>query len=124
MFMPEAFAQLGYIELNTVGMGTIENDGSRLVAGGRWKLSGIYEAKLTRNRASADCARHKAFEQVRGDTLRAGLEARAKVLDAALPEAEKILAATNADFEARRATAQEATATRLRVEVSDCREAS
>ena len=116
LFAPEAFAQLGYIELNTVGMGTIENDGTRFVGGLRWRLSGIMEGSATRSRASADCARHRALEQVRGDTLRAGLEARGKVYEQAIPEAEKILAATNADFEAHRATAQEATATRLRVE--------
>lgn len=116
LFAPEVFAQLGYIELNTVGMGTVENDGTRFVGGVRWRLSGIFEGNATRDRASADCAKHRAFEQVRGDTLRAGLEARGKVYDQAIPEAEKILAATNADFAARRATAQEATATRLRVE--------
>lgn len=119
LFAPEVFAQLGYIELNSVSMAgspTIDNDGTRFVGGVRWRLTGIMEGSATKARASADCARHRAFEQVRGDTLRAALEARAKVYDAAIPEAEKILAATNADFEARRATAQEATATRLRVE--------
>ena len=121
LFAPELFAQLGYIELNTVsdapGPGPdIDNNGTRFVGGVRWRLTGIYEGMVTRNRASADCDRHRAFEQVRGDTVRAGLEARMKVYEAALPEAEKILAATNADFQARRATAQEATATRLRVE--------
>lgn len=116
---PEVFAQLGYIELNTVSMATgpdIDNDGSRFVGGVRWRLSGLMESSATKARAAADCARHRAFEQVRGDTARAALAARAEVYDAALPEAEKILAATNADFAARRATAQEATATRLRVE--------
>ena len=118
LFAPQAFAELGYIELNSVSMGaspTVE-DGSRFVGGLRWRISGIMEGSATKQRASADCARHRAFEQVRGDTLRAGLEARAKVYEAALTEAGKILATTNADFEARRATAQEATATRLRVE--------
>lgn len=125
LFAPQVFAQLGYIELNSVSMAgspDVENDGTRFIGGVRWRLSGIMEGTATRSRASADCARNKAFERVRGDTLRAALEARGKVYEAALPEAEKILAATNADFEARRATAQEATATRLRVE--DLRRAS
>ena len=119
LFAPEVFAQLGYIELNSVSMSgspDVESDGTRFVGGVRWRLSGIMEGSATKARASADCAKHRAFDQVRGDTLRAGLEARGKVFDAAIPEAEKILAATNADFEARRATAQEAMATRLRVE--------
>ena len=118
LFAPQVFAELGYIELNSVSMGSAPavEDGSRFVGGVRWRISGLMEGSATKQRASADCARHKAFEQVRGDTLRAGLEARAKVYEAASPEADKILAATNADFAARRATAQEATATRLRVE--------
>jgi hypothetical protein len=119
LYAPEVFAQLGYIELNSVsqaGSADIDNNGTRFIGGLRWRLTGILEGNATKARASADCAKHRAFEQVRGDTLRAGLEARAKVYEAALPEADKILAATNADFEARRATAQEAMATRLRVE--------
>jgi hypothetical protein len=119
LFAPEVFAQIGYIELNSVSMSgspDVESDGTRFVGGVRWRLSGLMEGSATKARASADCSRHKAFEQVRGDTIRAALEARGKVYEAAMPEAEKILAATNADFEARRATAQEAMATRLRVE--------
>jgi hypothetical protein len=119
LFAPEVFGQVGYIELNSVsGMGSpdLETDGTRIVGGVRWRLSGILEGSATRDRASADCTRHRALEAVRGDTMRAAFEARGKVYEAAIPEAEKILAATNADFEARRATAQEATATRLRVE--------
>ncbi|MBA3397752.1 MAG: hypothetical protein H0T89_34330 [Deltaproteobacteria bacterium] len=119
LFAPELFAQLGYIEQSTLSAmpdPMVDTDGTRFVGGVRWRLSGIREATLTRGRAAADCTRHRAFERVRGDTLRAALEARAKVLDDAMLQAEKILAATNADFEARRATAQETTATRLRVE--------
>ena len=120
MYAPEVFAQVGYIELNSVSSSgstpEVDNNGSRFVGGVRWRLSGILEGSATKDRAAADCAKHRAFEQVRGDTIRAALEARGQVLDAALPEADKILAATNADFEARRATAQEAMATRLRVE--------
>ena len=125
LFAPEVFGQVGYIELNSVSMAgspDVETDGTRFVGGVRWRLTGIMEGSATKSRAAADCARHRAFDQVRADTLRAALDARAKVYEAALPEAEKILAATNADFEARRATAQEATATRLRVE--DLRRAS
>lgn len=119
LYAPEAFAQIGYIELNSVsqaGSPDIDNNGTRFVGGLRWRLSGILEGNATKARAAADCAKHRAFEQVRGDTIRVALEARGKIYEAALPEAEKLLAATNADFEARRATAQEAMATRLRVE--------
>ena len=120
LFAPELFAQLGYIELNTLGGGAvgpdIDNNGTRFVGGVRWRLTGIYEGIATKSRASADCARYRASEQLRDGTVRDALVARMQIYQAALPEAEKILAATNADFEARRATAQEAMATRLRVE--------
>jgi hypothetical protein len=82
----------------------------------RYRLSGIYEGTATRGRAKADCRRHRAFEQVRGETTSRALAARLKVLATALAEAEKILKSDEADFAARRMTAQEATATRVRVE--------
>jgi hypothetical protein len=53
---------------------------------------------------------------VRSQTIYRALEARVKVYETAMTEAEKTLAQSNSDFEARRITAQEATATRLRVE--------
>ncbi|MDQ3369968.1 MAG: hypothetical protein M3680_31500 [Myxococcota bacterium] len=119
LFSPEVFAQLGYIELSTISMmpdPAFESDGTRFVGGVRWRLSGIYEGIVTKQRAKADCERYTALAGLRGSTLHAALGARAKVLDDAIVEAEKILKTTNADFVARRATAQEATATRLRVD--------
>ncbi|HWO19380.1 MAG TPA: hypothetical protein VNO30_11410 [Kofleriaceae bacterium] len=112
---PEVFAQFGQIESPSV---VSVSDGSslRFLGGVRWSLSGVYEGLVLRARAKADCRRHQAFEHVRGETLYRALEARAKVLEEALPQAEKLLAQATADFEARRSTAQEATATRLRVE--------
>jgi hypothetical protein len=88
----------------------------RITAGLRYKLSGIYEGILTKKRAKADCKRHEALEQVQGDTTYRALEARAAVLDDAMAKADKMLDAANADLDKRRATAQEVTATRLRVD--------
>lgn len=117
MIAPELFGQFGRIEQASSSTLPAADPGAvRVIGGLRWRLSGIYEGLATRGRAQADCRRHRAFEQVRGETLHRALAARAKVLEEALPEAEKLLAQAAADFEARRATAQDATATRLRVE--------
>ncbi|HWU88250.1 MAG TPA: hypothetical protein VN253_13275 [Kofleriaceae bacterium] len=114
---PEVFGQFGRIEQATSStLPTVDPGNLRFIGGLRWRLSGIYEGVATRDRAAADCRRHRALEQVRSETLYRALEARAKVIEDALPEAEKLLAQAAADFEARRANAQEATATRLRVE--------
>ena len=117
MFAPEVFGQFGKIEQASTSVQPAVDAGStRFIGGVRWRLSGIYEGAATRARAKADCRRHTALEQIRGETLYRALEARAKVIDGAMQEAEKILGQVGADMEARRTTAQEATATRLRVE--------
>jgi hypothetical protein len=114
---PEVFGQFGRIEQpSSSTLPAADPGGLRVIGGLRWKLSGIYEGAATRGRAAADCRRHRAFGAVRGETLYRALEARAQVIEAALPEAEKLLAQATADLEARRSTAHEATATRLRVE--------
>lgn len=116
-FSPELIGALGYVEqpLSSTVPDTIQK-GVRITAGLRWRLSGIAEGVATRGRASADCRRHKAFDQVRGETASRAIAARIAVLDKALAEAEKILRTDEADFAARRTTAQEATATRVRVD--------
>ena len=114
---PEVFVQYGRVDQAESSSSPTADPGSlRLIAGLRYRLTGIYEGLALRGRAAADCRRHQAFEAVRGEPLHRALEARAKVLDDALPEAEKLLAQATSDFEARRLTAQEATATRVRVE--------
>jgi hypothetical protein len=113
---PELIGSLGYVEQPPASVAPDGQKGLRLIAGVRYRLSGIYEGLATRNRAKADCRRHQAFEQVRGETASRAISARVKVLDDALREAEKILKTDETDFAARRTTAQEATATRVRVE--------
>jgi hypothetical protein len=115
---PELISTVGYVEQPPAAatpQATSEK-GLRLIAGVRYKLSGIYEGSATRARAKADCQRHRAFEQVRGETTSRAIAARVAVLDDALKQAEKLLKADEDDFAARRTTAQEATATRVRVE--------
>jgi len=114
---PQVFSEFGYIEQSIASTNPdLQGNGLRLVAGLKYQLTGLYEGPVIEHHAKADCRRHQALEQVRGETLYRALDARRKVLDAALVEADKLLAAVTADLEARRTTAQEATATRLRVE--------
>jgi hypothetical protein len=113
---PEVFAQYGRIEQASSAGPTVDPGTLRFIGGIRYRLTGLYEGFATLGRAKADCRRHQAFEAVRTETVYRALEARAKVLEGALPEAEKMLSQVNADFEARRTTAQEANALRIRVE--------
>jgi hypothetical protein len=117
LFAPQIFGDIGRIEqASSSTQPAIEQGSVRFIGGLRWRLSGIYEGVTVRSRAKAECKRHTALEQIRGETLYRAFEARAKVIDGALPEAEKLMASVGADMDARRTTAQEATATRLRVE--------
>ena len=114
---PSLEGHFGYVEQSPT---SVTPDASttnlRLIAGMRYRLTGIYEGLATRAHGDADCRRHRALERVRGETMARALAAKARVIDDALGEAETILALTAADAEARRTTAQEATATRLRVD--------
>jgi hypothetical protein len=117
LFAPTVYGQFGLVEQSAGAVAPdTQSGGLRLILGMRVSLDGIYKGLATRDRARADCRRHTALEQVRGETTYQALDARVQVLDKALVESEKILAETSKDFEARRTTAQEATATRLRVE--------
>jgi hypothetical protein len=114
---PELIGSLGYVEQPPAAINPdVTQKGLRLIAGVRYRLSGIYEGIATRNRARADCRRYRAFAKLRGETTSRAIAARLAVLDRALVEAESILKRDEADFAARRTTAQEATATRVRVE--------
>ena len=114
---PELIGSIGYVEQPSAdAIPDASQKGLRLIAGVRYSLSGVYEGFATRGRAKADCRRHRAFEQVRGETTSRAIAARLRVLDDALREAEQILRTDERDFAARRVTAQEATATRVRVD--------
>ncbi|MBA2543914.1 MAG: hypothetical protein H0V17_30000 [Deltaproteobacteria bacterium] len=117
LMAPEAFMSVGRIEQSSQSVQPGDQPGDlRFIGGVRWSLSGVYEGVQRRGRARAECKRHTALEQIRGETLFRAFEARAKILDGALPEAEKIGKSVAADLEARRLGVQEATATRLRIE--------
>lgn len=117
LFAPELFASFGYVDqAGTIDIPDSTSDDLRVTAGLRVGLSRMYQGLLTRKRATADCRRNTALGQVQGETTYRALEARARVLEDALDQAEKILAEADADLDARRATAQEVFATRLRVD--------
>ena len=113
---PELIGIFGYVEQSPTMISPSATSTLRAIGGVQYKLSAIYEGLATRDHAHADCRRHLALTQIRGETSARALAARARILDDALVEADKILAQVDADLEARRTTAQEATATRLRVE--------
>lgn len=117
LLAPELFAAVGYVDQPaTVDVPDETSDDVRVTAGVRVGLSRMYQGLVTRKRARADCRRNTALGQVQGETTYRALEARARVLEDALDQAEKILAEADADLDARRQTAQEVFATRLRVD--------
>jgi hypothetical protein len=112
---PQLLAVFGYVEQPPSQVAP-SSSALRFIGGINYRLTGVYEGFATKDHAHADCRRHRALEQVRGETASRALAAKAKVLDEALAEADRLIQASEADFEARRTTAQEATAMRLRVE--------
>lgn len=114
---PELFGQFGYIEqpafAETPGTDT---SNLRVLGGMRYSITNIFAGSATKSRAAADCRRHRAIATVRGGTEATAITARLRVLDEAQGEADRILAQVTADLEARRVTAPEALATRLRVD--------
>jgi hypothetical protein len=118
LMWPELFGSFGYIDQPAVVDLVPESSSNnlRLTAGVNLSLSGVYQGLQTRGRASAECRRHRALDQVEGAMVARALTARVEELEKAMPAADKILAQANADFAARRATAQDVNATRLRVD--------
>ena len=113
---PELFGTIGWVEGADTTTSIASTNQARLIAGVRIKVGGIYQGMVTRDHARADCRRHQAIDQVVGASQYVALQARVKAIEDALPEAQKYLTDDLADLEARRANAQDVTATRLRVE--------
>jgi len=114
---PELFGTFGYMkQADEDGFGDpILTTGPRLTAGVRYRLTGILEGSATRGRARAECDRHRALGRVQGASTYGAVAARAKLLDAALPEAEQILGKLTGDVKEKLATEQELVAMRLRL---------
>jgi hypothetical protein len=117
LFAPEVFASYGYLDQGViVTIPEASGDDARLTAGVAYRLSGILEGMAVKSRARADCQRHLALSRLQRATVYRGLAARARILDDAVERADRILEMIDRDFKQRRATAQEVTATRLRVD--------
>lgn len=131
LYAPELFGQFGYIEQPAFAVtpgATTSN--LRAIGGIRWSLTNIIAGSATSSLADADCRKHKALvklKQITGAVHGApsaplaiaaarALAAKLRVYDEAQPEAEKYLAGITADLEAKRTTAPEAIAMRLRIE--------
>ena len=115
-FAPQVIGVFGYVEQAPSQVAPSQSSTLRFIGGINYRLTGIYEGFATKDHANADCRRHRALDRVRGETAARALGAKVKVLDDSLAEADKIMKAVESDFEARRTTAQEATALRLRVD--------
>ena len=113
---PELFANVGYIEQADASLPPSTTVAPRLIGGMRYRLTGIYRGVVTRDRAHADCHRHDALSRLRGAIAVHALEARVRVLEAALPQSVAMLKQDADDLQAQRTNARESNATRLRVE--------
>lgn len=126
LFAPQVFAQFGYIEqqqLATAPDPAVEPNDLRAIGGLRYSFTNIFAAKATIARADADCRRHKAqagmqaiAQQIKDTSTARAVSARLEVFEGAQAEADKLLATTQSDLDARRITAQEAISTRMRVD--------
>jgi len=117
LWSPEVFGSFGYLDQTglTAVPDSTGND-LRVTAGVRYSLSGLYQGALTRARAEAQCRSHESLGELEQDTAYRALQARARVLDKAMTEAQTFLDTATRDFEARQSSLQELTATRLRVD--------
>ncbi len=123
---PQLAAQFGYIQQPEFAVApdpNAEANDLRAIASLRYSFTNLMAASATKSRAAADCRRHKAqlamqaiAAQIRDTTTARAIAARLAVFDAAQPQADKLLAESKADLDARRITTQEAISTRLRIE--------
>jgi hypothetical protein len=117
MFAPTLFGSLGSVDQGViVTVPDASGRDTRITAGVNFRLTGIYEGIATRGRARAECERHQALTRFESATVQAALQARAAVLDEALGQADTLLREAGEDLRERRATAQDVTATRIRVQ--------
>jgi hypothetical protein len=114
---PQLFGQFGYIEQPTFSeTPSADSSNLRVIGGVRYSITNAIEGSARKRRANADCRRHRAVSNAQGATQARALQARLEVYDEAQVEADRILAQINADLEARRTTAPEALATKLRID--------
>lgn len=127
LFSPQIFLDYGVVNGNDASTGTGGVTSlpptQRLTIGARYSLVGLYKGVANRQRASADCTRHRAaaglarFLVENREQLSPGaLDAKLAVLRAALPKAHDIVRSLRGQVERQHATADELQATELRAD--------
>ncbi|AKQ66531.1 hypothetical protein A176_003443 [Myxococcus hansupus] len=124
---PELFAAFGVVNAGeaTAGAGTtpLGEPTPRVTAGVNYDVVGLYRGRAIRRRAEADCRRQRALivlesaiRQGNGLGEETALEARARVLDDALPHAEAMLKALRDDLKLGQVTLEEMNAVQVRLD--------
>lgn len=117
LFMPQLFAQFGYVEQpSSEFTPSADSTNLRVLGGIRYSVTDIYAGLATKSHARADCERHRALTGLRDTTTARALAARIQVYEDAQAEASRILRDQETAVETRQSTAQDLLATRLRVE--------
>ncbi|WP_426751941.1 hypothetical protein [Myxococcus sp. Y35] len=124
---PELFGAFGVVNAGeaTGGAGTtpLGEPTPRVTAGLNFDFVGLYRGHAIRKRAEADCRRQRAvavleaaIRQGSGLGEEAALEARARVLEEALPQAEAMLTALRNDMKQGQVTLEEMNAVQVRLD--------
>jgi hypothetical protein len=123
LLAPSLLVSYGYVNETLTAGAALTPSTQRLTAGLAHNLVGVYQGMIMRQQARADCARYRTASQLHAFLVShkqggapEAFAARVAVLNAALPEAEKIAADLEAQVHAERATVEELNATQLRVD--------
>ncbi|HSP77814.1 MAG TPA: hypothetical protein VLQ93_04760 [Myxococcaceae bacterium] len=125
LLAPEVFASVGAVNAGTASGVEVPlgRPTPRLTAGLGYDFMGLYRGLALRRRAEAECERYRALSSLKA-TLARGLDVgaesalgeQARVLEAALPEAEQLLASLREEVREGRATLEELNALQIRLD--------
>jgi hypothetical protein len=128
LFSPQFFLDYGVVNGNdvTTGAGGVTSapPTERLTFGARYSLvAGLVRGVVNRQRASADCDRHRAesglarfLVENREQVSPSALDAKLTILRAAMPRAQEVLRTLRGNVERSHATVEELEATQVRVD--------
>ncbi|MCP3060205.1 hypothetical protein LXT21_15585 [Myxococcus sp. K38C18041901] len=121
---PEVFGSFGAVNTGEAEGGTaLGKPKLRVTAGLSYDFVGLYRGRTIHRRAAAECRRHQALSSLQA-AVRQGsglgedsaLEARARVLQEALPRAEALVTTLRDDLKEGRATLEELNAVQVRLD--------
>lgn len=127
LLAPDVFASVGMVNAGEAGGDStgvpLGSPTPRITAGLNYDVVGLYKGLTLRRRAEAECERYRALSALQAAVKRgadvgaeAALAARAQVLEAALPQAEQLLASLREDVKEGRATIEELNVLQLRLD--------